>query len=400
MSFPTEREIVALAWSLAALADGTARTIEAPARTALHERHVALGALHDFGGWEMPVRYGSIIDEHLAVRSASASSTSRIWASCAWTARTPPPRLPPRSRTTRPLAVGRAQYSLICAPDGGVIDDLIVYRTGERYLVVPNAGNAAVAAELGSASPASTRDSTMRRRDLARGGPGTARRRRARAARGRARSTLCVPIRPPRGRVAGIAALVARTGYTGEDGFELFVTGEHGRGLWRALGAGARGRVATRRAGCPRHPASRSRHAALWQRARPHPARSRRGSGASCSSTASRGFVGRDALAAAVRPVRASDSSDSSCAAGHRPPWPRVSVTPGGGASRSGRSRAAATRRRSARHRDGLCAARLAGAGTMLEVGIRDRERPRSWTCRSIGDPAPAVTTPSAAPDA
>ena len=101
----------------------------------------------------MPVRYGSIIDEHRAVRSAAGlfdlSHMGELWVSGPDAAAGLAAALvsvPGR------LAVGRAQYSLICAPDGGVIDDLIVYRTApERFLVVPNASNReVVAAELAS----------------------------------------------------------------------------------------------------------------------------------------------------------------------------------------------------------------------------------------------------------
>ena len=100
----------------------------------------------------MPVRYGSIIEEHLAVRSAAGlfdlSHMGELWVSGPGAAAGLASALvsvPGR------LAVGRAQYSLMCAPDGGVIDDLIVYRTApERFLVVPNAANReTVAVELG-----------------------------------------------------------------------------------------------------------------------------------------------------------------------------------------------------------------------------------------------------------
>ena len=113
-------------------------------RTALHGRHVDAGArLIDFGGWEMPVQYAGILEEHRAVRERAGlfdlSHMGELWIEgpgaglgLAAALVSDPGR----------LAVGRAQYSMIVAEDGGIIDDLIVYRPGElRFLVVPNAGN-------------------------------------------------------------------------------------------------------------------------------------------------------------------------------------------------------------------------------------------------------------------
>jgi glycine cleavage system T protein (aminomethyltransferase) len=208
-------------------------------RTPLHERNLALGArFTGFGGWEMPVRYGSIIEEHLAVRSAAGlfdlSHMGELWVSGPGAAAGLASALvsvPGR------LAVGRAQYSLMCALDGGVIDDLIVYRTApDRFLVVPNAANReTVAMELGrrlAARDVELVDATLSTALLAVQGP---------AAR-----TIVATITDPdpgslasyaavEARVAGIPALVARTGYSGEDGFELFVAWEDGPAAWDAL---------------------------------------------------------------------------------------------------------------------------------------------------------------------
>ena len=118
--------------------------------TPLSEVHRALGArLIEFGGWLMPVQYSSIIEEHRAVRERvglfDLSHMGELHvegpeagAALAAALITDPPS----------LAVGRAQYSMICAPSGGIIDDLIVYRLAEsRFLVVANAGNAAVVSD-------------------------------------------------------------------------------------------------------------------------------------------------------------------------------------------------------------------------------------------------------------
>ena len=208
-------------------------------RTPIHERHVALGArFTGFGGWEMPVRYGSIIDEHRAVRSAAGlfdlSHMGELWVNgpdAAAGLASALVSVPGR------LAVGRAQYSLICAPDGGVIDDLIVYRTApERFLVVPNASNReVVAAELASrlvGRAAELDDETLTTALLAVQGP---------AARAILQPLTNLDLGSLRSyaaaeaRVAGFPALVARTGYTGEEGFELFVAWDDGPAAWDAL---------------------------------------------------------------------------------------------------------------------------------------------------------------------
>jgi aminomethyltransferase len=135
------------------------------------------------------------------------------------------------------LPVGRAGYSLLCTPDGGVIDDLIVYRIADEvFLVVPNASNREVVAhELAarlSGHAASLEDETMATSLLAVQGPAAA----AILARltdldlGRLANYAAAE-----SRVAGILALVARTGYTGEDGFELFVAWQDAPELWQAL---------------------------------------------------------------------------------------------------------------------------------------------------------------------
>jgi aminomethyltransferase len=212
---------------------------EVAARTALHGWHLALGArMIEFGGWEMPLRYGSIVAEHQAVRSAvglfDLSHMGEVWVSGpdaeAGLARA---LVNDASR----LAVGRAQYSLMCAADGGVVDDLIVYRvTEERFLVVPNAANTiTVVAELRSrlrGLDANVDDATRRTSLVAVQGPDAA---------ALLRPLTDVDLGALRsygvasGTVAGIHGLVARTGYTGEDGFELFVAWDDGPRLGDAL---------------------------------------------------------------------------------------------------------------------------------------------------------------------
>jgi aminomethyltransferase len=212
--------------------------------TPLTERHRELGArLIEFGGWEMPVQYRGIIEEHRAVRERAGlfdlSHMGELWISGAGAADalayalvTDPPRLKP----------GRAHYSVICTPDGGIIDDLIVYRIAEeRFLVVPNAANAAaVANELDdrlAGFDAALDDATRRTALIAVQGP---------SARGILAPLVDLDLEALRyyaiaeGHAAGVPALVARTGYTGEDGFELFLDWDDALASWdRLLEAGA-----------------------------------------------------------------------------------------------------------------------------------------------------------------
>jgi aminomethyltransferase len=220
-------------------ADTTGATSDQLHETALIDVHRQLGArLIEFGGWLMPVQYTSILDEHRAVRERAGlfdlSHMGELYVEGDDAGDALAAALVSDPRT---LAVGRAQYSMICAPNGGVIDDLIVYRVGpERFLVVANASNAGfVSDEL--VARLRTWRAVLDDRSLA---------------------TSLVAIQGPRaaevlapltdvdvtglryyaigeGQVAGIPALVARTGYTGEDGFEVFVDWARGAEIWTAL---------------------------------------------------------------------------------------------------------------------------------------------------------------------
>jgi glycine cleavage system T protein (aminomethyltransferase) len=207
--------------------------------TPLANRHEALGArIIDFAGWRMPVQYGSILDEHRSVRERvglfdlSHMGELLVEGPGAGDALA-------RALVSNPpmLSVGRAHYSMICAPDGGILDDLIVYRLAEdRYMVVANAANAQVVsdalAERIEGSRAVLDDQSLATGLVAVQGP-------------RSVDVLApltdVDLSALRyygivdGAVAGIPAHVARTGYTGEDGFEVFVETARTRALWDAL---------------------------------------------------------------------------------------------------------------------------------------------------------------------
>jgi glycine cleavage system T protein (aminomethyltransferase) len=215
-------------------------TIEPTAHLSpLIDAHRALGArLIEFGGWLMPVQYTSIIEEHRAVRERAGlfdlSHMGELYiegpdagAALAAALVTDPPS----------LAVGRAQYSMICTPAGGIIDDLIVYRLAEtRFLVVANAGNAAVVSDT-LAERLATYKAVLDDRSLATG---------LLAIQGPQARDVLAPLTDvdlgslryyaiAEGTVAGIPALVARTGYTGEDGFEVFIETGQTVPLWGTL---------------------------------------------------------------------------------------------------------------------------------------------------------------------
>jgi aminomethyltransferase len=209
------------------------------AETPLVDVHRALGArLIEFGGWLMPVQYTSILEEHRAVRQRVGLFDLSHMGELYVEGQEAGPALAAALVTDPPaLAVGRAQYSMICEPDGGVIDDLIVYRLGnEEFLVVANAGNAPVVsdtlAERIEGFRAVLDDRSLATGLLAVQGP-------------RSREVLTpltdVDLAGLRyyaaapGTVAGVPALVARTGYTGEDGFEVFVESSATVGLWDVL---------------------------------------------------------------------------------------------------------------------------------------------------------------------
>jgi aminomethyltransferase len=210
-----------------------------PHETPLAARHVELGGrLIDFAGWRMPVQYGSIVEEHRAVRrrvglfDLSHMGELHVEGPDASSALSSAVVSDPAA-----LAIGRAQYSMICAPDGGIIDDLIIYRLADdRYLVVANAGNAAVVSDTLAERLAGQR-AVLDDRSLATGlvavqGP---------VAREVLAAHTDVDLAALRyygiteGRVAGLPALVARTGYTGEDGFEVFVDWDDAVALWDEL---------------------------------------------------------------------------------------------------------------------------------------------------------------------
>jgi aminomethyltransferase len=209
-------------------------------KTPLHEVHVELGAtLTGFAGYLMPLRYGSETAEHQAVRTTAGifdlSHMGEIFVTGPRAGEALDHAL---AGHLSALAVGRARYTMICDADGGVLDDLIVYRlAAETFMVVANASNAAVVhAELVSRAAAFD-DATVDDRSgsyalIAVQGP---------KSQGILEKLTDAPLTDLKyyailpATVAGIDALVGRTGYTGEDGFELFISSGDAVRLWHAL---------------------------------------------------------------------------------------------------------------------------------------------------------------------
>ena len=208
--------------------------------TPLESAHVACGArMVEFGGWFMPVQYSGIIDEHKAVRSASGmfdishmgEVTVEGPGALAWLEGL-------LTNRVGKLAVTRGQYTLMLDEKGGVIDDLIIYRTGEMsyFLVINGACRDLDLEWMRSHLPA---DGSVVLKDQGNDYAAIALQGPASEKVLRALYPACEI--PKRNGIATLTettplpSLVARTGYTGEDGFELFVPVAHGVALWESL---------------------------------------------------------------------------------------------------------------------------------------------------------------------
>jgi aminomethyltransferase len=216
---------------------GGVTTDAALLQTPLYEQHVELGAkIVPFAGWEMPVTYEGIREEHAAVRlHAGMFDVSHM----GQVEVEGPGALPFLQRVlsndVAKVQVGGAQYSVLCNGDGGVIDDLFAYRLGhDRFLVVTNAANHEIDLEwLGRQSrgfETIVRDIADRYAMLAVQGP---------HARGVVSRALGIEL-PPRFHVSHVQvgrrpALACGTGYTGEDGVELLLDPEVATPIWAEL---------------------------------------------------------------------------------------------------------------------------------------------------------------------
>ena len=218
-------------------------TTDTPLKTTpLHARHRASGArMVPFGGWDMPVEYSGIVNEHLAVRERAGmfdvshmgqieiaggnalEAVQRI--SC---------------NDASKLAIGQAHYSGLLTPEGTFVDDLLVYRLAtQHFLLVVNASHIAtdyahIVEHIKPAGDAVAVNASARYALIAVQGP---------KALGVIQSLTSVDLASMKyywfahGEVANVRATISRTGYTGEDGFELFVPPQSADKLWQAIAA-------------------------------------------------------------------------------------------------------------------------------------------------------------------
>lgn len=190
----------------------------------------------DFGGWDLPQQYSSIRDEHLAVRTMAGvfdlSHMGRLDVRGAGAADYLQRLL---TNDVQAVAPGRAQYTLLCREDGGILDDLVIYRrAADDFLVVVNASNRVKDVEWmrSHLSPGVVLDDRTHDLSLiALQGP----RAEELLPAGRIDLSSLPYFGFGEGEVDGIGVLISRTGYTGEDGFELFVPAEHAVQVWRAV---------------------------------------------------------------------------------------------------------------------------------------------------------------------
>jgi len=209
-------------------------------RTPLYDRHVAAGArLIPFAGWEMPVQYAGIREEHVAVRTGVGVFDVSHMGEVETTGRDAEAFLQRMlSNDVSKIAPDGAQYSVLCRENGGVLDDLFTYRHGSGFLTVTNASNhesdLAWMRRQARGYDVKVHDRLRDYVMLAVQGP---------AARelvgGLADGELPKRFRTARLNVAGApGVLVCGTGYTGEDGVELLIAPGHAHTIWDALLAG------------------------------------------------------------------------------------------------------------------------------------------------------------------
>ena len=210
-------------------------------KTPLNAKHRASGArMVEFGGWDMPVEYSGITDEHVAVRTRAGlfdvSHMGQIEVAGADALRALQWMT---SNDASRLAVGQVQYSALTTDQGTFVDDVLVYRmAGDHYLLVVNAGNIVKDHEW-IAGQAKARggdvavvNSSSRYALIALQGP---------AAQEILQTLTAVELPAIKyywfatGEVAGVRATISRTGYTGEDGFEVFVAPAMAEKVWDAI---------------------------------------------------------------------------------------------------------------------------------------------------------------------
>ncbi|MFK7693111.1 glycine cleavage system aminomethyltransferase GcvT [Paenibacillus sp. HJGM_3] len=210
-------------------------------QTPLYPLYAKYGAKTiDFGGWDLPVQFSGIQQEHDAVRGQAglfdvshmgefyvSGAGALAFLQCMTT------------NDVSKLETNQAQYSLLCYPDGGVVDDLLVYKLAEeRYMLVVNASNIDkdydwLAQHLTTGEDVSLVNASDETALIALQGP------KAETILAKLTAAPIQALRPFRfvqdADVAGVKALVSRTGYTGEDGFELYVSSGDAAAVWEEL---------------------------------------------------------------------------------------------------------------------------------------------------------------------
>jgi aminomethyltransferase len=215
-------------------------------RTPLHARHLASNArMVPYAGWEMPVEYSGISSEHLAVRTraglfdVSHMGEIEIAGKNALAA---VQRM--SSNDASRLSVGQAHYAGLLTPSGTFVDDMLVYRMApSHFMLVVNAANAAkdyawIGEQIATVGDVAAVDSSSRYALIAIQGP---------AARETVQPLTAVDLAQLRyywfsyGEVASARVTISRTGYTGEDGYEIFVPPNMADRVWQALIESGRG---------------------------------------------------------------------------------------------------------------------------------------------------------------
>jgi len=209
-------------------------------KTPLNARHRAHGArMVPFGGWDMPVEYSGIVSEHLAVRTKAGLFDVSHMGQIELAGKDALAAVQKvSSRDAAKLSVGQAQYSALTTAEGTFVDDLVVYRlAADHYLLVVNAGNIEkayrwIADHTRDVGDVAVVNSSSRYALLAVQGP---------AALEIVQQLTTVELSSIKyywfahGEVAGVRGIISRTGYTGEDGFELFIPPASAERLWNTI---------------------------------------------------------------------------------------------------------------------------------------------------------------------
>jgi aminomethyltransferase len=209
-------------------------------KTPLNARHRASGAkMVPFGGWDMPVEYSGLSNEHTAVRTRAGLFDVSHMGEIEIAGRDALAAVQRvSSNDASRLSIGQAQYSGLLTPQGTFVDDLLVYRLADaHFLLVVNAGNIAkdytwIAEHIAIAGDAVAVDASNRYALIALQGP---------EAQGVLQTLTGVDLAGIKyywfahGEVASVRATVSRTGYTGEDGFEIFIPPQSADRVWQAI---------------------------------------------------------------------------------------------------------------------------------------------------------------------